>query len=90
MLSLTQYFDYTYAFDDADPSLIHGVPRTEETNMIRWKFSLTFNVKITPTIYIFTKYAIRHDDSPLSDAEHTIFKYYKNDTTLSVGFGLVL
>ena len=89
MFSLTQYFDYTYSFEDSDPSLIFGVPREEEENVIRWNFNVTFNVKITPTIYFFTKYAIVHDENPLSRTQASIIKYEEDDTSLSVGFGLV-
>ncbi len=89
MFSLTQYFDYMYSFDDADPSLVFGVLRTEESNVIRWNFRVMFNVRITPTIYFFTKYAISHDENPLSDTQASIIKYEEDDTSLSVGFGLV-
>ncbi len=89
MFSLTQYFDYMYSFDDADPSLIYGVPRTEESNVIRWNFRVMFRAMITPTIYFFTKYTILHDENPLADTQASVIKYEEDDTSLSVGFGLV-
>lgn len=90
LVSLTQYFDYTYSFDESDPSLIYGFPTDERDNVIRWDLTASLNVALTSTIYLYISYSLVHDENPLSGTEGLLINYDEDDTTLAVGFKFVL
>jgi len=96
-ISLIEYGDYLYCFDDYEPnSLVYNgikyqYPTTTTRKPYRWTLNLTLNIKITAMISVFGSYKITHDENPVSDALSSTYDFIDDhDTTFTTGFTISL